>query len=50
MVDGDITDEGQFELSGTESLGESDWITGLHPMDVLLRGSGCRTSGVRGAV
>ena len=38
MADRDITDAGQFELSGTESLGESDWITGLHPMDELLRG------------
>ena len=38
MADRDITDERHFELSGTESPGESDWITGLHPMDVLLRG------------
>ena len=38
MADRDMPNEGQFELSGTESLGESDWITGLHPMDVLLRG------------
>ena len=38
MADPDITDEGQFELSGAESAGESDWVTGLHPMDDLLRG------------
>ena len=38
MADRDMPNEGQFELSGTESLGESDWITGQHPMDVLLRG------------
>ncbi|MGD9173774.1 MAG: hypothetical protein PVF29_06415, partial [Desulfobacterales bacterium] len=38
MADFDITDAGQSELSGTESAGDSDWITGLHPMDVLLRG------------
>ena len=38
MADGDITAEGQFELSGADPPGESDWVTGLHPMDDLLRG------------
>jgi len=28
----------QLEHSGHESGSQSDWVTGLHPMDVLLRG------------
>jgi 2-oxoglutarate ferredoxin oxidoreductase subunit beta len=38
MADADTTNTGHFGLSGAESHGESDWVTGLHPMDDLLRG------------
>jgi 2-oxoglutarate ferredoxin oxidoreductase subunit beta len=30
--------ESECKVSGYEPLGKSDWVTGLHPMDDLLRG------------
>jgi pyruvate/2-oxoacid:ferredoxin oxidoreductase beta subunit len=38
MAAGDMLNDMRLELSGHESDSQSDWVTGLHPMDVLLRG------------
>lgn len=34
----DTRDDDRLKLSGFESLDQSEWVTGLHPMDELLRG------------
>ena len=38
MAAGDMLNDMRLELSGHEPDSQSDWVTGLHPMDVLLRG------------
>ena len=38
MAAGDMLNDMRLELSGHERDSQSDWVTGLHPMDVLLRG------------
>jgi len=38
MAAGDMLNDMRLELSGHEHDSQSDWVTGLHPMDVLLRG------------
>jgi 2-oxoglutarate ferredoxin oxidoreductase subunit beta len=38
MAEGDMLNDMRVELSGHEPDSQSDWVTGLHPMDVLLRG------------
>jgi hypothetical protein len=37
----------RLHVLGYEPPDESDWVTGLHPMDDLLRGNGCPISGAR---
>jgi 2-oxoglutarate ferredoxin oxidoreductase subunit beta len=34
----EVTSGDRLKLSGYESMDQSDWVTGLHPMDELLRG------------
>ena len=38
MPHNEVPDNGHLELSGHEPAEQSDWVTGLHPMDHLLRG------------
>ena len=38
MAEEQIFNNEMLELSGHESSEQGDWVTGLHPMDVLLRG------------
>ena len=38
MTRGNMSNGTRLELCGHERDSESDWVTGLHPMDVLLRG------------
>ena len=38
MAEDQISNPEMLELSGHESSDQGNWVTGLHPMDVLLRG------------